>query len=315
MNFFIRHPLLNFWLIGLLVFVLEHSFFAPEPVLEVAYPNDDQIAALASQWQQARGREASAADLVKMIQQEIDQSILLSEALRLNFHYQDSIVQQRLIRDMRFIQDDSVASDIELLDQAYAMELHTNDLVVRRRLVQMMENYLRASGVNQTLSDQALRALYLEQIETFTQSERLSFTQVFVSQDRHGAQSLEKVEQLLAEFNNSDLGTESAVSQGDPFISGHRFSKVSQLQIAREFGAEFGKQVFTCSTKEWCGPIRSVYGWHGVWLGERLSAVPMSFESVRSKIAYKFRSQSGDRDLEIAMEGLRVQYQITGAPR
>jgi len=81
-----------------------------------------------------------------------------------------------------------------------------------------MENYLRASGENQTLSDQALRALYLEQIETFTQPERLSFTQVFVSQDRHGTQSLEKVEQLLAEFNDNGFSLEGAVSQGDPFI-------------------------------------------------------------------------------------------------
>jgi len=315
MNSLLHRPLLHFWLIGLLIFAVERGFFPPEPVLEVAYPNPGQIAALASQWQQTRGRVASAADLAKMIQQEIDQSILLSEALRLNFHYQDSIVQQRLIRDMRFMQDDSAASDVELLDQAYAMELHTNDLVVRRRLVQMMENYLRASGENQTLSDQALRALYLEQIETFTQPERLSFTQVFVSQDRHGTQSLEKVEQLLAEFNDNGFSLEGAVSQGDPFISGHRFNKVTQQQIAREFGAGFGDQILACAVTLWCGPIRSVYGWHGVWLGERLPAEPMSFESVRAKIAYEFRSQSGDRDLEIAMEVLRVQYQITGAPK
>jgi hypothetical protein len=124
MKTFIRHPLLHFWLIGLLIFIVERGYFAPEPVFEVAYPNADQVAALARQWQQARGREASAADLAKIIQQEIDQSILLSEALRLGFHYQDSIVQQRLIRDMRFMQDDSTEDDVELLEQAYAMELH-----------------------------------------------------------------------------------------------------------------------------------------------------------------------------------------------
>ncbi|MFT7090862.1 MAG: parvulin-like peptidyl-prolyl isomerase [Candidatus Azotimanducaceae bacterium] len=315
MTSFIRSPLVHFWFIGLILFVVEHIFFAPEPVFDVAYPSNDQISALASQWQQASGREASVADLAKMIQQEIDQSILLSEALRLNFHYQDSIVRQRLIRDMRFMQDDSAASDVELLDQAYAMELHTNDLVVRRRLVQMMENYLRASGENQPLSDEDLKKLYRQQIGAYTRQERLSFTHAFVSQDQHGALSLEKAEHLLAEFNDNGFSPESAVSQGDPFISGHRFSKVTQLQIAREFGAEFAEQVFACSVAQWCGPIRSVYGWHGVWLGERLAAEPMNFESVRAKIAYEFRSQSGDRDLEIAMAVLRVKYQITGAPK
>lgn len=315
MNSLLRHPLLHFWLIGLLIFVVERGYFAPEPVLEVVYPNADQVVALASQWQKARGREASAVDLAKMIQQEIDQSILLSEALRLGFHYQDSIVQQRLIRDMRFMQDDSTEDDLELLDQAYAMELHTNDLVVRRRLIQMMENYLRAVGESHSSSDEGLKKLYQQQIESYTRQERLSFTQAFVSQDRYGAQTLEKAEQLLAEFNDNNLSTENAVALGDPFISGHRFNKVTQLQVERELGAEFAGQIFACSVAQWCGPVRSVYGWHGVWLGERFPAEPMSFESVRSKIEYEYGSQLGDRNLAVAMAALRVQYQITGAPK
>jgi hypothetical protein len=315
MKTFIRHPLLHFWLIGLLIFIVERGYFAPEPVFEVAYPNADQVAALARQWQQARGREASAADLAKMIQQEIGQSILLSEALRLGFHYQDSIVQQRLIRDMRFMQDDSTEDDVELLEQAYAMELHINDLVVRRRLIQMMENYLSASGENQPLSDEELKKLYQTHIETYTQAERLIFNHVFLSQDRHGRQSLERTEELITEFHKNDLSPERAVSRGDPFISGHRFNNVTQQQVEREFGAEFGQRIFVCSTEEWCGPIRSVYGWHGVWLEERFPAEPVSFESVRSKIEYEYRSQLGDRNVESAMEALRVQYQITGTPK
>ena len=314
MNSLLRRPLLHFWLIGFLIFVVERGYFAPEVVLEVAYPNADQIAALASQWQQARGREASAAGLARMIQQAIDQSILLSEALRLGFHYQDSIVQQRLIRDMRFMQDDSAASDVELLEQAYAMNLHVNDLVVRRRLVQMMESYLRASGENQPLTDKVLRVLYLEQIETFTQPERLSFSHAFVSQDRYRGKSLERAQQLVKHFEEDELSPDAGVSMGDPFISGYRFSKVTQRQIEREFGAGFGERVFDSRVGQWGGPIRSVYGWHAVWLSERLPAEPMSYESVKSKLVYEYRSQTGNLSFENAMAALRAQYQITGAP-
>jgi hypothetical protein len=315
MNFLRRRPLLHFWLIGLLIFVVERGYFAPEPVLEVAYPNAEQIAVLASQWQQASGREASAADLTRMIQQAIDQSILLSEALQLGFHYHDSIVQQRLIRDMRFMQDDSAASDVELLEQAYAMNLHVNDLVVRRRLVQMVENYLRASGENQPLTDKVLRELYLEKIETFTQPERLSFSHAFVSFDRHRGKSLERAEQLVKQFEEDKLSPEVGVSMGDAFISGYRFSKVTQQQIEREFGAGFGERVFDCRVKQWSGPIRSVYGWHGVWLSERLPAEPMSYESVKSKLEHEYRRQTGKRSFENAMATLRAQYEITGAPK
>ena len=314
MNFLRRSPLVHFWLIGLLIFVVERGFFTPEPVLEVAYPTADQIAGLASQWQQARGREASAADLAKMIQQEVDQAILLNEALRLGFHYQVSIVQQRLIRDMRFMQSDSSAGDVELLDQAYAMKLHINDLVVRRRLIQMMENYLRASGNNQILSDQALKEIYQQQIEALTQPERLSFSHVFVSQDRHKGKSLKRAEQLVKRFKDDELSPAVGVSKGDPFISGYQFRKVTRAQIERELGAAFGEQVFSCAEQQWCGPILSVYGWHLVWLAERLPAAPMSFDSVKSKLEYEFRNQAGNRDFENAMSVLRAEYQIMGTP-
>jgi hypothetical protein len=216
---------------------------------------------------------------------------------------------------MRFMQDDSAASDVELLEQAYAMNLHVNDLVVRRRLVQMMESYLRASGENQPLTDKVLRALYLEQIETFTQPERLSFSHAFVSQDRHRGKSLERAEQLVKRFEEDELSPEVGVSKGDPFISGYRFSKVTQQQIEREFGAGFGERIFDCRVGQWSGPIRSVYGWHGVWLSERLAAEPMSYESVKSKLVYEYRSQTGNRSFENAMATLRAQYQITGAPK
>ncbi|MFT4713377.1 MAG: hypothetical protein ACJAVI_002848 [Candidatus Azotimanducaceae bacterium] len=86
---------------------------------------------------------------------------------------------------MRFMHDDSTEADVELLDQAYAMELHVNDLMVRRRLVQMIENHLRAAGENLSLSDEDLKKLYQQKIETYTRQERVSFTHAFVSQDRY----------------------------------------------------------------------------------------------------------------------------------
>ena len=90
-------------------------------------------------WRRAFTGDAKA----KLIQTEIDRDILLAESLRLHFHLQDQGVQARLIRDMRFMYEESEETDEVLLDQAYAMNLHVNDLVARRRLVQMMESSLR----------------------------------------------------------------------------------------------------------------------------------------------------------------------------
>ena len=131
---------------------LSVSAFEPAPVLTVQYLTDQRIAEL----------ESSGPSLAPVPSQVTPKQSLFKPKLieypaaesRLHFHLQDQGVQARLIRDMRFMYEESEETDEVLLDQAYAMNLHVNDLVARRRLVQMMESSLRAVGEHQPLSEQ-----------------------------------------------------------------------------------------------------------------------------------------------------------------
>lgn len=308
-------PALNFWIIGLLLFGLERTYFVPETTLEVSYPSAERIDELSRQWQQLRGRAPAGDELESMIQNEVDQSILLNESVRMNFHLEDSIVRRRLIRNMRFMHDDTESSDEQLLDQAYAMELHFNDLVVQRRLIQIMESVLRSFGENAPVTDAELRTFYDERQTTLIQPERLSFSHAFFSRDGRGSEGPVQVQSLYDRAIQEALPAELVVSVADPFISGHRFTRLSQAQIEREFGSEFSRSIFSCEQSNWCEPIRSVYGWHLVLISERASAQQIPYESVKSKLAFEYRDQAGRESFARVMDDLRVKYQVSGAPQ
>ena len=72
------HPVLQFWLIGLIVF-LSVSAFEPAPVLTAQYPTDQRIAELEKQSQLGAGAFTGGAK-AKLIQTEIDRDILLAES-------------------------------------------------------------------------------------------------------------------------------------------------------------------------------------------------------------------------------------------
>ena len=209
------HPALHFWLIGLIVF-LSVSAFEPAPVLTVQYPTDQRIAELEKQWSQLGAGAFTGDAKAKLIQTEIDRDILLAESLRLHFHLQDQGVQARLIRDMRFMYEESEETDEVLLDQAYAMNLHVNDLVARRRLVQMMESSLRAVGERQPISEQTLRDKYENEQEKYLAPERFTFTQVFIQWDQNRQDTEQRAKEILKTISNRSAQPDEAIKPREP---------------------------------------------------------------------------------------------------
>ena len=310
----IRKPALHFWLLGFLLFALDRWYNQPEDIRIVQYPDEAHVSELRKQWMMTTGRTPSSGDVEQMVQYELDQRVLLNEALRFNLHFYDTVVQQRLLRDMRFMGDTEGQSDVELLEQAYAMELHINDTVAKRRLMQAMESIYRAPGENQLPTEAELRAVYDERIKEFTLPETRRVSHVFVSRDRHRAEAESRARKLYDGFTRDQVTLEKARLSTDPFLSGLDFSHLSLRQLARHFGDTFAKRVFECEGAGWCGPIESPYGWHLVWVHERKPAKPQSFEAVEQKLAYYVKREKGDKALADRMSELRDIYQVQGQP-
>jgi hypothetical protein len=305
MGDWLRKPILHFWLIGLLVYFFNTPEQEPRTV---QYPDAALIKDLRGQWLRSTGRAPSDEQMQQLIQHRIDQEILLAEALRLELHLVDTVVQQRLLRDMRFMGEEGDEST--LLQQAYAMELHVNDEVARRRLVQAMESILRAAGENKTPNDESLKSLYEERIADFTLPPVQSFNHVFISRDKHGEAGLSRAQALVQQFTAENTSTELARSKSEPFLSGLAFNNLSQRQIARHFGDAFAGEAFNCALQQWCGPIESAYGWHVLQVAHREEALKQDFGSVKDKLIYMAKRKQGDEVLAEHMRELRDLYEV-----
>ena len=98
--------------------------------------------ALQQQWFASTGRLPDPEQLDRMVTAELDRDMLFQRALELDLHLYDTVVYQRLLLNMSFLQMGEGMTEQERYEQALEMRLHLGDEVVKRRLIQVMEQLL-----------------------------------------------------------------------------------------------------------------------------------------------------------------------------
>lgn len=307
---FFKKPVLHFFVLGTLLYTVTISTAPPAAPPSVDYPSAERIALIKGEWLTSTGRAPDAATMQRLVQLELDQAMLFSEALRLNLHLRDRVVQQRLLRDMRFLGDSEGKSDAELLQQAYALNMHENDLVVKRRLVQAMESIYRAPGEAIEPTEQDLETIYQEKQQEFTLPASIEISHVFISGDKHGAEAEARAKDLYKSFALDQVLPEKALLSSDPFLSGNHFPYLSPRQLQKHFGESFANQAFACAAQSWCEPLTSPYGQHVVWVHGRKEPRLQTLDAVRDKLVYHFRRQQGDLAQAEKMKALRARYEV-----
>ena len=109
----------------------------------------------------ATGLLPSAEQLDRMVTTELDRDMLFQRALELDLHLYDTVVYQRLLRNMSFLQLGEGMSEQEQYQQALEMRLHLGDEVVKRRLIQVMEQLLLGFSPPEAPTEEELRAVVL----------------------------------------------------------------------------------------------------------------------------------------------------------
>ena len=159
----LNKPWLHFIVLGVIFYQLQSALF-PEPKTVIGPLSEARIGALKEQWLTSTGRQPSPAQMARFVAVELDRDMLIQRALDLDFHLYDSIVYQRLILNMKFIQLAEGKSDAELGDQAIEMRIHLDDEVVKRRLIQLMEQQLLANTPPIKPVSEKIEAAFIEYI-------------------------------------------------------------------------------------------------------------------------------------------------------
>jgi len=302
----LNRPWLHFIVLGGLLFWLQGVFFpAPKPV--VGPLSQARIEALVQQWFSTTGRVPTDEQRARMIAAELDRDMLFQRALELNLHEYDSVVYQRLLRNMRFLRLGEDRSDAELYRMALDMRLHLGDEVVKRRMIQVMEQLLLASNPPEAPSEAAIAAEFAERREELRRPPRYTIEHIYFNRER-----TDEVEEVIATIDAQDMDVAQARQLSSPFLPGYRFNRQTPDQLARHFGASFVRNLQAAEPRAgaWAGPVRSTYGLHYVWVEDIEAERDATLDEVRRQLVRDLESRARAEALRESIAGMRELYEM-----
>jgi hypothetical protein len=302
----VKKPWLQFLLLGSLLFLAVQWLF-PEPKPVLGPPNAERLAAMAENYARFGGGPVSAELQAQFINSELRDELLFREALKRDLQYRDAAVEQRIIRNMRFLDTETDASDTELVEQGYALRLHLTDEVIRRRLVQIMERLIVALMSDPVPTAEQIQARYQRELESWQEPARYTFSHVFLSADR-----VVEMPALIEQIVTERMSPTEARLLGAPFLSGYEFTRQSPDQMMRVFGAVFAEQLSTAPAQAgaWVGPIPSAFGQHYVFIEELEPARTLSLDEVGVRIERDLVRESEEQAVTDWVERAMASYEV-----
>jgi hypothetical protein len=302
----LNRPWVHFILLGSLLFYLKGiAFPTPKPVIGPL--SDARIEMLKQQWMSTLGRPPTAGQLARMVEEELDRDMLFARAIELDLHLYDTVVYQRLLLNMRFLQLGEGKTDDELVKQALEMRLHLGDEVIKRRLVQVMEHLMLASNPPPAPTEVEIAAEFAQRREELRRPPRYSIEHIFFNRERE-----DQVDSVIARIRTAQLTPQQARDLSSPFLPGYVFTQQSPDQLARHFGVEFVENLQNAKpqTGQWVGPLRSTYGLHYVWVEAMEPSRDAALEEVRTELLRDLESRARDSALGESLNSLRQRYEV-----
>lgn len=302
----LNRPWIHFLVIGSLLFWLQGKLF-PEPKPVVGPLSEERVEALRQQWFSSVGRVPTNEQMQRMLDAELDRDMMFQRAIELELHLYDTVVYQRLLRNMHFLRLGEGKTDEELYKQALEMRLHLGDEVVKRRMIQIMEQLMLASHPPAAATEEQIAAEFAARKEELRRPPRYSIEHVYFNREREPG-----AEQVIATINGEGMNPEQARQLSSPFLPGYRFNRQTPDQLARHFGAAFVMNLEQAGpvAGEWLGPIHSTYGLHYVYVSELEPARDATLEEVRALLLRDLDSRARNEALQASIAWLREEYEV-----
>jgi parvulin-like peptidyl-prolyl isomerase len=292
--------------IGYLLWRIDLRLYPP-PAPSVGPLSEARVEALRTQWVSIARRAPSTEQMQNLVAAELDREMLYREALSRNFHLFDTVVEQRLIRNMRFLRLGEEQDDKTIYQEALKLELHLGDEVVKRRLQQLMETVLLAQAKIKAPDEAEILERFSAQREALRVAARYSFQHLYLPRERE-----QETEALLVRLRAESMAPARARQFSSPFLPGLGFNGQNLGQVARNFGAAFSEGLGQLEPVEgqWLGPLASVYGKHLVWIDKYVPARDAELAEVRQKLERELVDENRRAALARQMELLRQTYEV-----
>jgi len=313
---FVRAPLVHFALGGGLMFLLAGGRppLANAPAGERApiVLGSPELERLREAWRAAYGPSLDAAEEEALLATAIDDEVLFREALARGLDRGNRALKARLAELGRSF-GLATGADAEALEvAARRLGIGADDPVVRRHLIELMRLAVnRAAGAPP--GEAELRRYYEEHRDELAAPPRVRFTHVFTGSEPRGERARRDTDELLLALRREEVQPAAAAARGDAFHAAPGEVAATRTRIERLFGAQFAAALDSAPERAWAGPFPSVYGWHLVWVHERVPARLPPFEAVRAEVARRFDRSERPRRVAEVMRKLREKYEVVVA--
>ena len=113
-----RSRIILFILIGLFLYIIDYRFSYDEDLNQIIIP-DDEILVLIDTWRDQVGRDPSDEEIVRIINNLVNEEILYREALKLELDKNDRIIKRRLAQKVEFLKQDDIQPSPADLEKFY----------------------------------------------------------------------------------------------------------------------------------------------------------------------------------------------------
>jgi hypothetical protein len=297
-------------MLGGVLVLLEGLIVAPT-MPSVGPLGESRLEGLKAQWRSQAGRDPSSAQLRELVSLELENDMLLQEALKLQLHRKDHTVIERLLRDLDFLGLADDLSDRDRFERALSLGLHLDDEVVRQRLIFLMEQRLLRTSPKLVITPESLAMSFDSRREELRVSPRIAFDQVYFSTNDSRI-----VRKRVEQIQHEGLSVSEARLLGAPFITGSRTGEQSVSELGQIFGSLFQENLeaalleSTPQVQGWYGPIRSALGFHYLWVEAFEMGKAAAYADAEPRLRQELELKNREYALKRAKRALADQYRI-----
>jgi peptidyl-prolyl cis-trans isomerase C len=197
-----------------------------------------------------------------------------------------------------------------LFREALALGLDKDDAIVKRRLAQKMEFLAEGAAVDQDPSNETLKAWFKDNQQRFALLPRISFHHLYFSPDQHGEQARDVAVKALEQVAGRPGDAKGAAALGDPFMYQDYYGDRSFDEMAKLFGLSFARALVNLKPGSWQGPVESGYGWHLVFVDAVTPGRVPAFEEIEPDIKSTWIEDQRTQAKAKAYEGMHARYQV-----
>ena len=198
--------------------------------------------------------------------------------------------------------------------EALALGMDQNDYVIKQRLIQSIQfitNGFVAAAVD--VSDEEIAEYYEVNRDDYYVDPYVTFTHVYFSSDRHGADRARRLaESMLVELNDQQVPFSESTGYGDRFLYNVNYVERTEDFVASHFGRAMAAAVFELEPDDdrWYGPFESAYGHHLVMLTRRTDGLYPPLEDIVETVREDALRVKLDEQNERAVQAIVDTYEV-----